>query len=126
MAALSRAALGALVMSGASTACGFAAIGVALHPQQLVGAGLVFAAVGWVTGTVRMALPMAFNQLPAQARLAAGQAEGEALSPLAAMARATLATMQQPPRRAAAPGPAAAPTPATVPAPAPATDTVGA
>jgi hypothetical protein len=94
---------GALLVSGASTACGFAAVGVALypHPAQMAGAAALFAGFGFVTGALRMALPMAFDHLPAQARLAAGQSDGAALSPLAAMAQATLTAMQAP--RAARP-----------------------
>lgn len=101
---------GALLVSGASTACGFAAIGVALypHPTQMAAAATLFAGFGFVTGAVRMALPMAFDHLPAQARLAAGQPDGAAPSPLAAMAQATLTAMNTP--RAARP---AAPVAAT-------------
>lgn len=122
---------GVLLGAGLSTACGFAALGVALYAQhpRLAAAGGLFAAVGFVTGVVRMALPMAFEHLPAQARLAAGQGQGEAPSPLALMARATLAAMQQPPRsRAPVAEPAVAPPAAAAPVAASArqTDVVGA
>ena len=87
-----------LLVSGASHACGFAALGVALYASgsQTLAAGLLFAAVGFVTGVVRMAMFSRFDALPAQARLAAGQADGDGPSPLSDMAHATLAAMQQP------------------------------
>jgi len=110
---------GALLVSGASTACGFAAIGVALYPHatQMVDAATLFAGFGFVTGVVRMALPMAFDHLPAQARLAAGQSAGAAPSPLAAMAQATLTAMHTPrAARPAAPGGATAATDSAAPA----------
>ena len=120
----------ALLVSGASTACGFAAVGVALypHPAQMLGAAALFAGIGFVTGALRMALPLAFDHLPAQARLAAGQAAADAPSPLAQMAAATWQTAQASASRRPASVPAgvqgtapAAPASATA-----ATDTVGA
>jgi hypothetical protein len=96
-----------LLLGGASGACGFAALGVALYAQgQASAAAGLFGAVGFVTGAVCAALPWRRGPAPAP-RPQAVSAEA-----LASMLRATLASAAS--ERAARPGSAADRRPAQV------------